>query len=424
MFSALVTFKASKKMERRAAISLGAVVLISLPVIFYYIDGSCVGQQMLNISDSLVKLVSPIGDWSVTFWCFIVEYTFVPCFWMIYTLQYLVEFIQMFTIYAAQQFLALTKALILTPIKSITSTITNASYFISNILSRVVQGDKVTGEIMVLSREGTQCLVDDQQCDLDQKVEFVTALSNPDSFRRGLQCSAVMYSLLEEILKYFHLVFKIISLPFVMVTSVAAALYYAVVHVIVLIHYMIFDAEGFDFGHIVTSISRLFFFIIETFLKYTLGFLETTKYFLEYPLCEFVHILCVCGLYGLYPVFYLLISVWCLVKLAFLVIVGLIYVLTVCLKIVFVVFGNLINLFFFLFSVVIVLLVSAILLTSCILVLISICYIWVYVLNRFLLREKFRILSPLQLLNVREKTNNLGSDQVRHKSGCTVAEDG
>ena len=25
---------------------------------------------------------------------------------------------------------------------------------------------------------------------------------------------------------------------------------------------------------------------------------------------------------------------------------------------------------------------------------------------------------------VREKTNNLGSDQVRHKPGCTVAEDG
>ena len=25
---------------------------------------------------------------------------------------------------------------------------------------------------------------------------------------------------------------------------------------------------------------------------------------------------------------------------------------------------------------------------------------------------------------VREKTNNLGSDQVRHKQGCTVTEDG
>ena len=25
---------------------------------------------------------------------------------------------------------------------------------------------------------------------------------------------------------------------------------------------------------------------------------------------------------------------------------------------------------------------------------------------------------------VREKTNNLGSDQVRHKPGCTVTEDG
>ena len=31
---------------------------------------------------------------------------------------------------------------------------------------------------------------------------------------------------------------------------------------------------------------------------------------------------------------------------------------------------------------------------------------------------------PVTYESVREKTNNLGSDQARHKLGCTVTEDG
>ena len=127
---------------------------------------------------------------------------------------------------------------------------------------------------MVPFRDDLQCIVDDQQCAPNQNVEdHITDLSNPDSFSKGLQCSAVMFTLIHQIMTFLYLVYKILCFPLVMIFSVFVALFHVSVESIGFLHYAIFDTpsqKGLDFGFVLTSITKLFFFVIETILKYVL----------------------------------------------------------------------------------------------------------------------------------------------------------
>ena len=77
------------------------------------------------------------------------------------------------------------------------------------------------------------------------------------------------------------------------------------------------------------------------------NYFELSEYALKYPLCYVFHMICVCGLYSLYPVFYLLVIVRCAVKVVFLVFILLMLTLTVCLQFSFVAVYTLINLTLF-----------------------------------------------------------------------------
>ena len=55
----------------------------------------------------------------------------------------------------------------------------------------------------------------------------------------------------------------------------------------------------------------------------------------------------------------------------------------------------------------------------------TICQIWVNLPTLSILGLSCRPATSAEIYEpVREKTNNLGSDHVRHKPGCTVTEDG
>ena len=411
-------------MKNIAAISLGAVALIFLPVISYYIDGSCVRKQIENISDTLVNCVIPVGEWSVTLWCFIVDCMFVPFIWTINNLLSLTEVIQNLIVYAVELFPSFTNIVFMTPMTPVRNVISSASNFISTVLTRVVHADTVSGGIMVPFRDDLQCVVDDQKCGVGQNLEeFITALSNPDSFRKGLQCPVVMFTLIHQIMAYLYLVYTILSFPLVMIFSVFVALFHVIVGSIGFLHYVMFDTpsqKGLDFGFVLTSITKLFFFVIETILKYILILLELSEYALKNPLCDVFHMICVCGLYSLYPVFYLLVIVWCVVKLVCLVFILLMYTLIVCLQFIFVAVCNLINLILFLVSVLLVLAVAVIVLACCIFVLTGIIYIWVYVISHLLLKRTFRIRSPLQYIKMLSNVNRFAPG-VDDKTGeCCV----
>ena len=49
---------------------------------------------------------------------------------------------------------------------------------------------------------------------------------------------------------------------------------------------------------------------------------------------------------------------------------------------------------------------------------------WLLKYSDYLMKPVNELVAMLQFEPAREKTNNLGSDQVRHNTGCTVTEDG
>ena len=131
-------------MKNIAVISLGAVALIFLPVIFSYSDESCVRKQIENISDTLVNCVIPIGEWCVKLWCFIVDCMFVPFIWTINNLLSFTAVIQNFIVYVAELFPSFTNILFMSPMTPVRNVISSASNFISTVLSRFVRDDTVS----------------------------------------------------------------------------------------------------------------------------------------------------------------------------------------------------------------------------------------------------------------------------------------
>lgn len=126
-----------------------------------------------------------------------------------------------------------------------------------------------------------------------------------------------------------------------------------------------------------------------------------SEFALKILLPDALHLICIYGSYILYPVIYLFVTVWCLVKLFLLVIVLLMYLLTVCLQILLVALSNLVNLILLLISILLILAIVLVILAFCILALICVAGVGEYVVNHLMLRPKSRILSSLNSLATR-----------------------
>ena len=174
-----------RKMKHIAVLSLLAFALISLPVVFYYIDGSSPIKQIEIISESLATYASPVGECCLKLWSFVVDCICMPFIWTTNILLYFTEVIQKLLICMAGYFPDFTNIGFVSPMTFVSNVTASISNVISSVLSWIVhRGDgdvkNLAGEVMMRFQDDQQCVVDGGQ---DMDVEHITYLSDTDSFR-------------------------------------------------------------------------------------------------------------------------------------------------------------------------------------------------------------------------------------------------